>query len=435
MTSSVASSIVIAALASVSVQPVAAFGPIHPTSISHRTGPACATVGGTSTGIAPRAQQQQQQQRAASSPLHMMHTTGEYLSSLSPLVADSPAGGQSATEVYLNSLSNFAEWSSSPADVVASPEQYLASLSSTFVVAADATDAAAAANAVGDVVVGSGAGAAAVTGSVDLSSQLSQLSNTYDKMLDDKYVPKNTWAALPSDSAGFDFGDFASDLSDRLVSVTGGSGEALTALFGKAGDALRQSLQDAPQSIYSGAEKAVSTVQAGDVSLVDLAEGVLKGLAIVGGVLAKILDSLLQTFAGTSVGQVVASAQASVQNVLDGAVNTVTSIGNITLKDAAQGLVTLFIATVKVLFSVLSAVVKVASDKGIDDWAIGASNAIQDAAGDLLAQAGDAAYDLTHSNVVDLGDAVVHFAGDAGALMLQSLELLGRAVTTSPIFS
>lgn len=427
MSSSMASSIVIAALASVSVQPVAAFGPIHPTPIPHRTGPTCATNGGT--GIGPRAHS------AASSPLHMMHTTGDYLNSLSPLVADAPAGGQSATEAYLNSLSNFAEWSSSPADVVASPEQYLASLSSTFVVAADATDAAAAA-AVGDVVVGSAAGAAAaVAGSVDLSSQLSQLSNTYDKMLDDKYVPKNTWAALPSDSAGFDFGDFASDLSERLVSVTDGSGEALTALFGKAGDALRQSLQDAPQNIYNGAEKAVSTVQAGDVSLVDLAEGVLKGLAIVGGVLAKILDALLQTFAGTSVGQVVASAQASVQNVLDGAVNTVTSIGNVTLKDAAQGLVTLFIATVKVLFSVLSAVVKVASDKGIDEWAIGASNAIQDGAGDLFAQAGDATYDLTHSNVVDLGGAVVHFAGDAGALMLQSLELLGRAVTTSPIFS
>ena len=426
-----ASSIVIAALASVSVQPVAAFGPIHPPSIPHRTGPTgtCAANGGT--GIAPRAQS------AASSPLHMMHTTGDYLNSLSPLVADAPAGGQSATEAYLNSLSNFAEWSSSPADVVASPEQYLASLSSTFVVAADATDVAVAAASVGDDVVGSGAASAAVAaaGSVDLSSQLSQLSNTYDKMLDDKYVPKNTWAALPSDSAGFDFGDFASDLSDRLVSVTDGSGEALTALFGKAGDALRQSLQDAPQNIYNGAEKAVSTVQSGDTSLVDLAEGVLKGLAIVGGVLAKILDALLQTFAGTSVGQIVASAQASVQNVLDGAVNTVTSIGNITLKDAAQGLVTLFIATVKVLFSVLSAVVKVASDKGIDEWAIGASTAIQDAAGDLLAQAGDAAYDLTHSNVVDLGDAVVHFAGDAGALMLQSLELLGRAVTTSPIFS
>ena len=409
MSSSVASSIVIAALASVSVQPVAAFGPIHPTS--------CAANGGTGICIAPRAP------RAASSPLHMMHTTGDYLNSLSPLVADAPAGGQSATEAYLNSLSNFAEWSSSPADVVASPEQYLASLSSTFVVAADATDAAVAAASVGDVVVGSGAGAAAAVaaaGSVDLSSPLSQLSNTYD---------------LRSDSADFDFVDFASGLSDRLVSAADGSGEALTALFGKAGDALRQSLQDAPQNIYNGAEKAVSTVQSGDTSLVDLAEGVLKGLAIVGGVLAKIFDALLQTFAGTSVGQIVASAQASVQNVLDGAVNTVTSIGNITLKDAAQGLVTLFIATVKVLFSVLSAVVKIASDKGIDEWAIGASTAIQDAAGDLLAQAGDAAYDLTHSNVVDLGDAVVHFAGDAGALMLQSLELLGRAVTTSPIFS
>jgi hypothetical protein len=359
----------------------------------------------------------------------MMHSTGDYLSSLSPLVAAAPTSGQSATEVYLNSLSNFAEWSSSPADVVASPEQYLASLSSTFVVAADATDAA---SAVGDIVVGSGTGAAA--GAVDLSSQLSQLSNTYDKMLDAEYVPKNTWAALPSDSVGFDFGDFASDVSERLTSVTTGGGEALTVLFGKAGDALRQSLQDAPQSIYSGAERAVTTAQAGDVTLVDVAEGVLKGLAIVGGVLAKILDALLQTFAGTSVGQVVASAQASVQGVLDGAVNTVTSLGNITLKDAAQGLVTLFIATVKVLFSVLSAVVKVASDNGVDEWAIGASNAIQDAAGDLLAQAGDAAYDLTHSNVVDLGNGIVNFAGDAGALMLQSLEILGRAVTTSPIF-
>ncbi len=398
MPSSVAPSIVVvAALAAASsVQPVAAFGPTRtpPTSISHR-----ATGAGAGTGAAP--------------PLHMMRSTGDYLSSLSPLLPDAPAGGQSASQVYLNGLSNFAEWSSSPADVVASPEQYLASLSSTFVVAAADADAMGAVGAVGDAVVGGGAAAAAAAatgagaaGSLDLSSQL---------------------------SAGYDFGDFASDISETLASVTDGSGEALTALFGKAGDTLRY----APQIIYDGAEKAGSVVRAGtgDASLLDLANGVLKGLAIVGSVLAKILDALLQTFAGTSVGQIVANAQASVQGVLDGAVNTVNSLGHVTLKEAAQALVTLFIASVKVLFSVLSAVVKIASDKGVDDWAIGASSTIQEEAGRLLAQAGDAAYDLSHSSVVDLSGDIVKFAGDAGALMLQSLEILGHAVTTSPIFS
>ena len=378
--------VAVAALAASSVQPVAAFGPTRtlPTSISHR-------ATGTGTGAAP--------------PLHMMRSTGDYLSSLSPFLPGAPAGGQSASQVYLNGLSNFAEWSSSPADVVASPEQYLASLSSTFVVAAADADAV---GAVGDAVVGGGvAAAAAAAGSLDLSSQL---------------------------SAGFDFGDFASGTSETLASVvTDGSGEALTALFGKAGDALRY----APQIIYDGAEKAGSAVRAGtgDASLIDLANGVLKGLAIVGGVLAKILDALLQTFAGTSVGQIVVSAQASVQGVLDGAVNTVTSLGHVTLKEAVQALVTLFIASVKVLFSVLSAVVKIASDKGVDDWAIGASSTIQEEAGRLMAQAGDVAYDVSHSSVVDLSDGIVQFAGDAGALMLQSLEILGRAVTTSPIFS
>ena len=386
MPSSMAPSIVaVAALAASSVQPVAAFGPTRtlPTSISHR-------ATGTGTGAAP--------------PLHMMRSTGDYLSSLSPFLPGAPAGGQSASQVYLNGLSNFAEWSSSPADVVASPEQYLASLSSTFVVAAADADAV---GAVGDAVVGGGVAAAAAAGSLDLSSQL---------------------------SAGFDFGDFASGTSETLASVvTDGSGEALTALCGKAGDALRY----APQIIYDGAEKAGSAVRAGtgDASLIDLANGVLKGLAIVGGVLAKILDALLQTFAGTSVGQIVVSAQASVQGVLDGAVNTVTSLGHVTLKEAVQALVTLFIASVKVLFSVLSAVVKIASDKGVDDWAIGASSTIQEEAGRLMAQAGDVAYDVSHSSVVDLSDGIVQFAGDAGALMLQSLEILGRAVTTSPIFS
>lgn len=374
--------VAVAALAASSVQPVAAFGPTR-TSISHR-------ATGTGTGAAP--------------PLHMMRSTGDYLSSLSSLLPDAPAGGQSASQVYLNGLGNFAEWSSSPADVVASPEQYLASLSSTFVVAAADADAV---GAVGDAVVGGGVAAAAAAGSLDLSSQL---------------------------SAGFDFGDFASGTSETLASVvTDGSGEALTALFGKAGDALRY----APQIIYDGAEKAGSAVRAGtgDATLIDLANGVLKGLAIVGGVLAKILDALLQTFAGTSVGQIVVSAQASVQGVLDGAVNTVTSLGHVTLKEAVQALVTLFIASVKVLFSVLSAVVKIASDKSVDDWAIGASSTIQEEAGRLLAQAGDVAYDLSHSSVVDLSDGIVQFAGDAGALMLQSLEILGRAVSTSPIFS
>ena len=111
--------VAVAALAASSVQPVAAFGPTR-TSISHR-------ATGTGTGAAP--------------PLHMMRSTGDYLSSLSSLLPDAPAGGQSASQVYLNGLGNFAEWSSSPADVVASPEQYLASLSSTFVVAAADADA------------------------------------------------------------------------------------------------------------------------------------------------------------------------------------------------------------------------------------------------------------------------------------------------------
>ena len=335
---------------------------------------------GTGTGAAP--------------PLHMMRSTGDYLSSLSPLLPDAPAGGHSASQVYLNGLSNFAEWSSSPADVVASPEQYLASLSSTFVVA-DAVGA------VGDAVVGGGAAvAAAATG-----------------------AGAGAAASL----------DLSSQISETLASVTDGNGEALTALFGKAGDALRY----APQIIYDGAEKAGSVVRAGtgDASLMDLANGVLKGLAIVGGVLAKILDALLQTFAGTSVGQIVAGAQASVQGILDGAVSTVTSLGNVTLKEAVEVLVTLFIASVKVLFSVLSAVIKIASDKGVDDWAIGSSSTIQEEAGRLLAQASNAAYDLSHSSVVDLSGDIVKFAGDAGALMLQSLEILGHAVTSSPIFS
>ena len=366
--------VVVAALAAASsVQPVAAFGPTRtpPTSIHRATG--------TGTGAAP--------------PLHMMRSTGDYLSSLSPLLPDAPAGGHSASQVYLNGLSNFAEWSSSPADVVASPEQYLASLSSTFVVA-DAVGA------VGDAVVGGAAVAAAATG-----------------------AGAGAAASL----------DLSSQISETLASVTDGNGEALTALFGKAGDALRY----APQIIYDGAEKAGSVVRAGtgDASLMDLANGVLKGLAIVGGVLAKILDALLQTFAGTSVGQIVAGAQASVQGILDGAVSTVTSLGNVTLKEAVEVLVTLFIASVKVLFSVLSAVIKIASDKGVDDWAIGSSSTIQEEAGRLLAQASNAAYDLSHSSVVDLSGDIVKFAGDAGALMLQSLEILGHAVTSSPIFS
>ena len=379
MPSSMAPSIVVvAALAAASsVQPVAAFGPTRtpPTSIHRATG--------TGTGAAP--------------PLHMMRSTGDYLSSLSPLLPDAPAGGHSASQVYLNGLSNFAEWSSSPADVVASPEHYLASLSSTFVVA-DAVGA------VGDAVVGGGAAVAAAA------------------------------AAATGAGAGAAASlDLSSQISETLASVTDGNGEALTALFGKAGDALRY----APQIIYDGAEKAGSVVRAGtgDASLMDLANGVLKGLAIVGGVLAKILDALLQTFAGTSVGQIVAGAQASVQGILDGAVSTVTSLGNVTLKEAVEVLVTLFIASVKVLFSVLSAVIKIASDKGVDDWAIGSSSTIQEEAGRLLAQASNAAYDLSHSSVVDLSGDIVKFAGDAGALMLQSLEILGHAVTSSPIFS
>lgn len=177
-----------------------------------------------------------------------------------------------------------------------------------------------------------------------------------------------------------------------------------------------------------GAESTNSIKMISDGSLTDLANGGLSALKEIGGGLLKILDAILMSFAGTSVEGIIASAQASAQGVMNGALESLSAFGSLTIKEAAQALASLLVMVAKVLFGILTAVIKVTSGKGLDEWATAATGALEQEASKLMAQASSEAYALTHASIAELTEAVGHFSHNVGSLMVESVSVLGVAV-------
>lgn len=155
----------------------------------------------------------------------------------------------------------------------------------------------------------------------------------------------------------------------------------------------------------------------------------------VGHISNTIIDAVLGDVAGTSTELILDQTKASVQNLVDGAINTATctinDIGDITLKQAIQTLIMLITAVVKILFVVLNAVIKVMSGKEISNWIMTATAPVEDSANKLSSQANLAVTDLSHKSLTELSQMLAQFTSDVGQTMMSGINVLNDALYIS----
>uniref|UniRef100_A0A7S2A6X4 Uncharacterized protein n=1 Tax=Ditylum brightwellii TaxID=49249 RepID=A0A7S2A6X4_9STRA len=319
-----------------------------------------------------------------------------------------------ATEGYLNSLNELAGSSSA-----FSTEDYLSSLARLR-----------------DVSGTPSFGQSAVDfGSFNLASKIDSLSQDFSGGLN----------IADSASASFDyFRDDLSKLSNGLANAGSagsaqinnlfeGVADASSRLIAKGGSALQETLDLGGNKL---AEEGSALIAAtGQVRLVDIENSVVSGLLSVGSTFINILDYVALTFGGSTVSDLLASAQASVNGVVNGAiqsaVQTVHGIGDITLAQIVKSLAILITTVAKVLFQILSIVIKAVSGKSISEWSVDVKGYVVQETSKLMAQASATASDLNEKSLSELADAIGSFSNHVVTLAAESVTTISGLIESS----
>uniref|UniRef100_A0A7S4TBE6 Uncharacterized protein n=1 Tax=Ditylum brightwellii TaxID=49249 RepID=A0A7S4TBE6_9STRA len=173
----------------------------------------------------------------------------------------------------------------------------------------------------------------------------------------------------------------------------------------------------------------------GQVRLLDIEDSVISGFAAVGNTFINILDYVAVTYSGSAASDVLASAQASVNGVVNGAiqsaVQTINDIGEINLAQLVKSLVILVTTVAKVLFQILSMVIKAVSGKGISEWNIDVSGYMVQETSKLMAQASATASDLNEKSLSELIDMIDSFFYHVGTLAADSFATILEIINSS----
>jgi hypothetical protein len=147
------------------------------------------------------------------------------------------------------------------------------------------------------------------------------------------------------------------------------------------------------------------------------------------------LNIVLETFSGKTLPEVIQSAQTSVNGVVGGAVQavqaTVNEIGEKSVAEVFRSFVALVIAVVKVLFLILTTVVKAVSGKSVSEWAVDANAYIAQEASKLTAKAGAAATNLAEKSLSELAAMMSSFLELVSNLIVEGFNSLGGVVAVS----
>lgn len=279
--------------------------------------------------------------------------------------------------------------------------------------------------------------AESISAPLDLTSQLSELSNSYDKMMsNDQFAPRGNMAFLPPTEK------IEQIKLPELSNIASGISEKIAKAFQSGSIDFMEANNNYNNRGFAGlvesgqASVSNSVNQISESSLSDLANGFLFGLEAMGMALYDIIGKFLDEFAGTSFATVLESAQVSLENILNGAYGVVDdafqsfySLGDVTLKEVAIAVVTIISTVAKLLFSILSAVVQVVSGQSIQEWAVTASKAVEYEANEVVSIANAALNDLSHQTLSELGNMVGHFSYDVANLMVESVNTASGMVS------
>ena len=106
----------------------------------------------------------------------------------------------------------------------------------------------------------------------------------------------------------------------------------------------------------------------GDASFSDFGYAVVSSLQYIGEMFLKLIDSILNLVAGTSVEATLLAIQTSISTTIDSAshsvVSTLSAIGDISIRDVFNGIMTLILMIGDILMKAANAAVYLASGKG-----------------------------------------------------------------------
>lgn len=372
---------------------------------------------------------------------NVLYATGAaegYLDSLSSFVEPSMPRG-SVTDLYLESLSRIADlspaYTSYPTPVT--PEEYLTNLpqqiaEATAVSITEPNFNSAASNAgmyLADATVGVADGSSSTFGAVVdavVPTTPSTLSSTITTTAD----------SLSSQLSGYSY--------DAVIQSEPKWQSAAAATTSNPGLPLNK----IGSLLGSGDTSALDKIS--QSSLEDLSSDVAGGIKLMGNSLGQVLtavDGTLQdnvglTLSGTT-SSVVERAQISIAAVVNSATASITEtiqhkihdIGSMTVTEVLQNLVTLLIVVSKLLFSILNTIVSLLSGKGMTEWAVATTGAIEQKAAALSMQAATAASDLTHKSLMDLTNSIAHYSQDVAdgvtTMAVNSIDGVSVAVATA----
>ena len=181
--------------------------------------------------------------------------------------------------------------------------------------------------------------------------------------------------------------------------------------------------------IIDGASAAVRRI--GDASLSDFGNAALDSVKFAGGIVVDFLDFILNAVSGTSVASILTNVQYSVTTAIDdvshAVVGTLTSIGNMSVAEVIQRILTLVIVITDIFLKIMNAILYVISGKDGAAWAILATTSIDGASTQLLAKASSAYVDLTHASLTELA----HSIGDYGQLVGDEFVTLIASVSSA----
>jgi hypothetical protein len=164
--------------------------------------------------------------------------------------------------------------------------------------------------------------------------------------------------------------------------------------------------------------------QIGETSLSDVGNVILTTIELTGGFIINFLDLLLNAIVGTNFASVVGNAQSAISSLVANAshfvLSTVSNIGNMSVVEIVQHLLTLVIAITDILLKVMNAIIYLLSGSDGVTWALLATSSVKEASSQLLAQTSSIYHDFTHASLTELANSF----GDYGQVVGNELLAL-----------
>jgi len=171
-----------------------------------------------------------------------------------------------------------------------------------------------------------------------------------------------------------------------------------------------------PESISKEASAAMEGI--GDSSLTDFGHAVTSTITFTGGLVVSFLNLILDAVAGTSVASLLSNVQSSISSAIENAshsiLSTLSNIGNMTIIEILQQIMAMLFVITDILLKILNAVIYIISGKDGSDWALQASDSVDHASSQLMAQAYATYEDVTHTSLTQLAHNIGDYSHSVG---------------------